>query len=90
VHPGAGPVTSAFAPTHKETNMAWTQTDLDRIKQAIATGAVRVSLPSSGSVEYRGLDDMLRIKGEIERELATVAGKSSPPRIVKIVASKGL
>jgi hypothetical protein len=74
----------------KETNMAWTQTDLDRIKQAIATGASRVSLPSSGSVEYRGLGDMLRIKGEIERELATAAGKSSPPRIVKIIATKGL
>ncbi len=70
--------------------MAWTQSDRDRIKHAIATGAMRVSLPSSGSVEYRGLDDMLRIKAEIERELASMAGKSSPPRLVKIIASKGL
>ena len=41
--------------------MAWTQADLDQINQAIATGASRTSLPSSGSVEYRGLNDMLRI-----------------------------
>ena len=70
--------------------MAWTQADLDQINQAIATGALRTSLPSSGSVEYRGLDDMLRVRKLIEQDLAAVSGTTRPSRIVKISASKGL
>ena len=71
--------------------MPWTQADLDQINQAIATGASRTSLPSSGSVEYRGLNDMLRIRKLIEQDLAAVAGTTvKPSRIVKISASKGL
>jgi hypothetical protein len=71
--------------------MPWTQADLDQINQAIATGAVRTSLPSSGSVEYRGLNEMLRIRTLIEQDLASAAGTTAKPsRIVKIVAAKGL
>jgi hypothetical protein len=70
--------------------MPWTQADLDQINQAIATGASRTSLPSSGSVEYRGLNEMLRIRTLIEQDLAAAAGAAKPSRIVKIVASKGL
>jgi len=70
--------------------MAWTQADLDQINQAIATGASRTSLPSSGSVEYRGLNDMLRIGKLIEEDLAAVSGTTKPSRIVEISASKGL
>lgn len=71
--------------------MPWTQADLDQINQAIATGASRTSLPSSGSVEYRGLNDMLRIRTLIEQDLAAAAGATAKPsRIVKIVATKGL
>jgi hypothetical protein len=70
--------------------MPWTQADLDQINQAIATGAARTSLPSSGSVEYRGLNEMLRIRTLIEQDLATAAGAAKPSRIVKIVAAKGL
>jgi hypothetical protein len=71
--------------------MAWTQADLDQINQAIATGATRVSLPSSGSVEYRGLNDMLRIRKLIDQDLAAAVGTTTKPsRVVKISASKGL
>jgi hypothetical protein len=70
--------------------MPWTHADLDQINQAIATGASRTSLPSSGSVEYRGLNEMLRIRTLIEQDLAAAAGVAKPSRIVKIVAAKGL
>jgi hypothetical protein len=52
--------------------MAWTQADLDRLKNAIATGA-KISEFRSGDtsrkVELRSLDEMLRLKGEIEAEI---------------------
>ena len=52
--------------------MAWTQTDLDNMNAAIASGERSVRYPN-GSVEYRDLTDMERIKGQMEAELGVTA-----------------
>lgn len=50
--------------------MSFTQADLDKIERAIAQGAgvVRVRYRDR-EVEYRGLDEMLRARDLIKREL---------------------
>lgn len=56
--------------------MAYTQTDLDNLKAAIATGARRVKFgagPDSREVDYRSLDDMIATKNLIEAELSAAA-----------------
>jgi hypothetical protein len=53
--------------------MAYTQADLDAIKAAIATGALRVKFgsgPDSREVEYRSLSDMNATLAQIEAEVA--------------------
>jgi len=70
--------------------MAWTQADLDTLKQAYASGALRVTLPNAGSVEYRSLADMRAIISDVSKEIAATSGRAPAPRIVKIVAAKGL
>lgn len=60
--------------------MAWTQADIDALKKAIKTGARRVEYGSGETrrvVEYRSLDEMLRILAELKEE---VAGPLAPPR----------
>jgi hypothetical protein len=49
--------------------MAWTQSDLDKISKAIATGARRVRFQTH-EVEYRSLAEMMAVKREIESELS--------------------
>lgn len=48
--------------------MSWTQTDLDAIKEAIATGATTVR-HDGRLVTYRSLEDMERIRDLILAEL---------------------
>lgn len=53
--------------------MAYTQADLDSIKEAIATGAMKVKFgsgPDSREVEYRSLSDMLAVQRLIENEVS--------------------
>lgn len=47
---------------------SWTQTDLDRICNAIAQGSLTVQYQDK-RVTYRSLDEMLKIKQLIEQEL---------------------
>ncbi|MER8786871.1 hypothetical protein NKH71_03220 [Mesorhizobium sp. M0983] len=49
--------------------MAWTQSDLDAIEKAIATGARRVRYQTH-EVEYQSLSDMLKVRQIIKDELA--------------------
>ena len=49
--------------------MAFTQADLDAINEAIASGAVEVEYADK-KVRYRSLDDMKRVRTEIENELS--------------------
>jgi hypothetical protein len=48
--------------------MAWTQTDLDAIEKAIASGARRVRFQTH-EVEYQSTGDMLRARNLIASEL---------------------
>lgn len=48
--------------------MAWTQTDLDTINAAIATGAKRVRFQTH-EVEYQSLKDMLTARDLIKSEV---------------------
>lgn len=64
----------------------WTAQDLTRLCRAIASGALKVSYADGKSVEYRSLDDMIRLKKAMEIDL----GISSQP-IRKVAAhSKGI
>jgi hypothetical protein len=59
--------------------MAYTQADIDRLKQAIATGAKRVRLGSGDSAqetEFRSLDEMERLLATLEAE---VNPSAAPP-----------
>ena len=69
--------------------MAYTQADLDAIRAAKKTGAMRVELPSVGTVTYRSLAEMERIELAIQAEVNAGSGVK-PMRRVKIVMSKGL
>lgn len=48
--------------------MAWTQTDIDALKAAIATGALSVSYagPPARSITYRSLAEMQTILAQME------------------------
>jgi hypothetical protein len=52
--------------------MAWTQSDLDKIEKAIATGARRVRFQTH-EVEYQSTGDMLRARNAIKAELDAAA-----------------
>jgi hypothetical protein len=65
--------------------LAWTQTDLDKLEAAIATGARRVKYADK-EVEYQSIDDMLKARDMIRRDLDT----SVRPARVWANFSKGL
>lgn len=64
--------------------MAYTQTNLDAIREAIATGATTVSFEGR-SVTYRNLDEMRRVEAIISESLA---GASA--RVFVVQTSRGL
>lgn len=59
--------------------MAFTQSDLDAINAAIATGAREVEFgagPDRRKVVYRSLSEMLAVRDEIARELSPSSGEA--------------
>lgn len=56
--------------------MAFTQTQLDAIESGIAAGSTRISYDGK-SVEYRSLDEMLRIRDIIRRALGVIPQSSA-------------
>jgi hypothetical protein len=59
--------------------MAFSQADIDALKEAIATGARRVKFgsgPDAREVEYRSLNDMLATLGIMQAD--TSPGQFSP------------
>ena len=59
--------------------MAWTQADLDALKEAYATGTLRVRLPDGREVSYPSGDDLLRRIRIVEADLtAASAGQPTP------------
>lgn len=60
--------------------MAWTQTDIDRLKRAIATGARRVVFGSGETrreQEFHSIDEMLKALAKMEDEVAGAVSLSS-------------
>jgi hypothetical protein len=49
----------------------WTQADIDKLRAAIATGALSVSYagPPARSITYRSMDDMLKALAMMERSV---------------------
>ncbi len=59
--------------------MTWTQSELDALKVAYASGTLRVSYDGR-TVEYGAQADLIRRIRVIERGIATAAGKPRPSR----------
>jgi hypothetical protein len=57
--------------------MALSQTDIDKLKKAIAKGVRRVEYPS-GVVEYQSTDDMLKALAFAENDIAGASSKNTP------------
>jgi hypothetical protein len=57
--------------------MAWTQTELDALRRAFASGTTKVSYDGQ-TVEYGSADDLLSRIRLIEREMAGAAGRPRP------------
>jgi collagenase-like PrtC family protease len=68
--------------------MAWTQTDIDKLKAAIALGALRVSY-GERDVTYRSLAEMRETLGMIEAEVNAAAGMR-PAKQIRFQTGKGL
>lgn len=57
--------------------MAWTQSDVDALKAAIATGARRARMSNGEEVEYRSLDEMRTALRLMEAEVAGQTGAAA-------------
>lgn len=67
--------------------MAWTQTDIDAIKAAIATGALDVQYSDGSRIQYRSLEEMRSIQREMEAEVAGSSVKRA--RTIRFNSCKG-
>ncbi len=59
--------------------MAWTQADLDALKEAYATGTLLVRMPDGREVRYPTGDDLLRRVRTVEADLAAAAAGLPAP-----------
>jgi hypothetical protein len=50
--------------------MAYTQTQLDAIQEALARGVLEATLPDGSKVRYRSLDEMERIINKMESNIS--------------------
>lgn len=57
--------------------MAWTQSELDALKRAFASGTLRVTFDGR-TVEYGNADDLMKRIRAIEAEVFASAGKLRP------------
>jgi hypothetical protein len=67
--------------------MAWSQADIDALKQAIATGATEVVLPDR-TVRFRSLAEMRQTLGLVEAEVAG-AGRARV-KAIRFQTDKGI
>jgi hypothetical protein len=56
--------------------MAFTQSDLDKLEQAIASGAMRVKYTDK-EVEYQSTEDMFKAREMIKKELGLTKNRRS-------------
>jgi hypothetical protein len=67
--------------------MAWTQSDLDKLDAAIAAGnGVRTITFDNQTLAFHDLDQMLRLRAQMQSSVAAAAGT---PRMRFAVTSKG-
>jgi hypothetical protein len=59
--------------------MTWTQSELDALKAAYASGTLRVSYDGK-TVECGSEADLIRRIRTLEREIAATSGKTKPSR----------
>jgi hypothetical protein len=59
--------------------MTWTQSELDALKSAYASGTLRVSYDGR-SVEYGSEADLMRRIRVIERDISAASGNPKPSR----------
>jgi hypothetical protein len=57
--------------------MPWTQTELDALKRAYASGTLRVTYDGK-TVEYGSADDLLKRIRTVETEIAAASGAPRP------------
>lgn len=70
--------------------MAWTQTDIDKLKAAIAQGATKVKF-ADREVTYRSLDEMRETLRILQAEVDSASGVTRPRlRKVQFITHKGL
>ena len=59
--------------------MAWTQADLDALKEAYATGTLLVRMPDGREVRYPTGDDLLRRIRTVEADLTAISAAQAAP-----------
>lgn len=69
--------------------MAFTQSDLDAINTAIATGESEVEFADGRRVRYRSVGALKEARALVAGELAKASGKR-PPRQLRSKVSKGI
>ena len=70
--------------------MAWSQTDIDKLKAAIGQGATKVKF-ADREVTYRGLDEMRETLRLMQNEVDALAGKPRRrARQIRFITGKGL
>ena len=72
--------------------MAVTQQDIDALNAAIASGE-RVVVLNGQSVTYRSIDDLIKARNDLRKEMAdaaaTAAGKTRVKRVYAYHAGRG-
>ena len=68
--------------------MSYTPQHLDALKEAIASGVLRLSYEGR-TVEYRSMDELKAALNEVENALSREQGKT-PVRQIRIIAHKDL
>ena len=68
--------------------MAYTQSDLDAIKQAIASGELEVAY-SDKKIKYRSIYELKQAQALIEKELTEASGVR-PSKQYRVSVSKGI
>ena len=63
----------------------WTQTDIDKLKAAIAGGvlSVRYDGPPGRTITYQSLSEMRKLLAEMIASVATAAGTRTTTRLAK-------
>ena len=68
--------------------MAWTQTDLDKLNEALGQGVTEVAYRDR-TVKYRNLDEMMRIRGLMQADItASSTTTTAAERVQRVSVSK--